>query len=182
MFSPWLARSRCAVLFRCNPSAIARLVIAVVVDAVNLLAFRHFPHIGKEVVEQLPPLTDLDTPPAVVLVLLGLWVHAPTAYVGPDAIHARLAACLCMTVAQSWRLRLHLILVEAATALGSTRAQRIASDGCDSSTIATALPIRMSVACFDERHSDESAESQASHILHRWVRSRQVVHGTPSLC
>jgi hypothetical protein len=63
------ARPPVVVLFllRC-PAAVARFVIAVIVDAVKgVLRGRARTHVGQEVFKGRPPLTDFDTPASVVV-------------------------------------------------------------------------------------------------------------------
>lgn len=57
-------------LFSCRPPAILRRVIPVIVDAVNLMAFRLLPpHVlSKRLKAVQPPLAHLDAPASVVLV------------------------------------------------------------------------------------------------------------------
>lgn len=58
-----------------SPAAIAWLIIPIAPDAVQAQPIRHFAHVGQEVFEPLPPLTDphtLSTVPAIVFAALVL--------------------------------------------------------------------------------------------------------------
>lgn len=55
-----------ALLDGCLPSAVARFIIPVVVDASNGCSGRSVPHVGKEVLEARPAFTDLDSSSAVM--------------------------------------------------------------------------------------------------------------------
>ena len=63
-----------SLLVACGPSAVARLVVAVVVDAIQGMRLRRFtPHIVKEVLEgapriRVPSVADRDPAPAIVRV------------------------------------------------------------------------------------------------------------------
>lgn len=63
----------------CCPSAIARLIVSVVVDSINRMALRWLrPHIFKKSFERItPPLAHRYSAPSVAVVALGVLVFAP---------------------------------------------------------------------------------------------------------
>lgn len=74
----------CSLLFPCRPSAVPRLVAAIVVDAVNrMLRTRPLAHICKKVFERLPALTDLYAAAAIVVVIGVPWKVASGAHIVP---------------------------------------------------------------------------------------------------
>ncbi len=57
------------LLFGRSPSAVARLIIAVVVDTINGVAGRRlFAHVGKEILKLLPAVANGDPPTAPIVV------------------------------------------------------------------------------------------------------------------
>ena len=84
-----------APLFLCgSPTAVLRFVVAVDIDPVERLAFRSFPHIGKEVFECLPSLADSDPSTTVSLVSVGAGFG--TAVVHGDPTFPRGTECQSM--------------------------------------------------------------------------------------
>ena len=51
----------------CSPSAISRLVVPVVVDAIDTQSFGLRSHVGKEILKLAPSLADLDAAAAVTM-------------------------------------------------------------------------------------------------------------------
>lgn len=79
------------LILRKNPSAIAGLVVAVVVDAVQLVSGgRARPHVGKEVLELEPAHTDLDSSPAIVGVSPPMGRQAASLHVRPNPLGWRI--------------------------------------------------------------------------------------------
>lgn len=80
------------VLMPCGPSAITRLVRAVIVRvAVKLVLIgRRFAHVGGEGFKRFPPArTDRDPAPAVARIAAGAWVGAAPDHVPPRVVNAR---------------------------------------------------------------------------------------------
>ncbi len=73
-----------------GPSAIARFVIAVVVDAVNLHPFGAFSKIAQERRKFLPCPVISDAPTTVVLKLRGVWIGAALLHRIPRSISSGL--------------------------------------------------------------------------------------------
>ena len=76
------------LLSRRCPAAIARLVVPIIVDTVEAGARRALPHVGKEVLEAIPALTDADTPASVAGVLRVVGVKTPLPHRAPDNVCA----------------------------------------------------------------------------------------------
>lgn len=78
--------------FRGCPDAVARLVVAVVINPLQGHAFRSLTHVSEEVLERVPPsLADGDAPAAVPMISSGIRVEAPLFHGAPDVVGARLA-------------------------------------------------------------------------------------------
>lgn len=70
-----------------RPAAVARLVVAVVVDALQRVTVRARPHVLQEGGETIaPPTADGNATPAIPAVIGMLGVRAPLAHLVPDAI------------------------------------------------------------------------------------------------
>jgi hypothetical protein len=70
-----------------DPAAVSRLVVAVVVDAVEVLSGRAFAHVGEKLAERFSPLvTNFDTAPAIAGVTGGFWPVAPRYHRVPSAV------------------------------------------------------------------------------------------------
>ncbi len=74
------------LLKACRPTAIVRFIVPVIVDAVDaVLRRRARTHVGIEICEVVPSLTDLDPAPAIVGELVIGGVDAALADATPDA-------------------------------------------------------------------------------------------------
>src|SRR5262245_26834685 len=83
-----------AVLFtRTRPTAIARLVVAVHVDAIECHTFGALAHVSEEVIERLPTRIDRNSATTVVVVARCRRVTTPLPHVDPRA--ARRCVVLC---------------------------------------------------------------------------------------
>ena len=77
------------------PSAIARLVVTVVVNAVyRVLSRWPRPHVGQEVLKLLPALTDSNAAPAVVRVLVAFGVVAALTHSVPGVVFVGIVAAM----------------------------------------------------------------------------------------
>lgn len=85
-----------------GPPTIARLVMAVVIDAIKRMLVRGFwPHICQEVYKRInPSLADRDSTAAVVGVLRSMLVQAPALHRSPRTIFSRVRSSVC----RSWGL------------------------------------------------------------------------------
>jgi len=75
-----------ALLKRCGPSAVPRLVVATGILAVNLLSDGALPHVSEEVFKLHPPLTHLDPSPSIEVVITTVGVKASLFHFNPDAV------------------------------------------------------------------------------------------------
>ena len=81
-------RAAIIVLFDpCSPATIPRLVIAVVVDAIDgVFRARPWPHIGQEVFELSPTLTHGDPAATPIFIVLRIGIIAAPAQLRPTLI------------------------------------------------------------------------------------------------
>jgi hypothetical protein len=101
-----LAPAIARLLLSCRPSAVVRLVVAVVVDAFDLVFFgRSLPHVGKECLERLPAVAHPDASALVVPVsrstkCLASVEHRPPGFVCRGPMHpvCLAAAGRCFTI------------------------------------------------------------------------------------
>lgn len=73
-----------------RPSAIFRGIITVHVDAIKRQALRTFAHIGQEVRESIPPITNVNSPATVVGIASVLRIAAAPAHLLPGMVGRRL--------------------------------------------------------------------------------------------
>ena len=86
MGQPTIAPRVVALLLTAGPSAVSRLVVAVIVDAVNRVAGRARPHVGEEILEaRKPTVTDCDSARSVkgVVVISRIEASLPDVVVDP---------------------------------------------------------------------------------------------------
>ena len=80
--------SRC---FVAGPSAVARLVVSIVVDAVQNIAMWFFPHVREEVLEAVePPFANRNSSSSIAMVIRSLWIKAALLHVEPCEVFRRL--------------------------------------------------------------------------------------------
>ena len=68
------------------PPAIARVVLAIVVDAIEPLPRRRIAHIGVEIFKLEPPLADGDTSAPIIAVVPDVRVEAAPQHGGPTSV------------------------------------------------------------------------------------------------
>lgn len=87
---------------RC-PTAIRRLVVAVVIDTIQGMLWRRLAsHVSQEVLERCAPsLTDRDSAPSVVCPRSSFSIKAATLHVGPRPIFRRLPSVANLSVTQA---------------------------------------------------------------------------------
>jgi len=67
-----------------GPPAVSKLIVAVIVDALNLkLGIRLLAHVSKEVLELQPSVANLNAATAIVLIALMLGIKTPFQHVLP---------------------------------------------------------------------------------------------------
>lgn len=80
---PHIVASVAMLLSVCRPAAVAWLVIAIVVDAVNRFSCRALAHVGKEVLKFQPPPAHFDAACTVATETSRLWILTPLQHAGP---------------------------------------------------------------------------------------------------
>jgi hypothetical protein len=84
------------------PSAIARLIVPVVVDAINCQARWSFTHIGEKVLEAVKPtFADSDASPTVMFEKAFVWVAASRPHVHPRFMRSVASPIYGMTVSEA---------------------------------------------------------------------------------
>lgn len=93
-----------------GPAAVCRLVVPVVIDAVDREVRPLGPpsrgsqsHVGEEIVEDIPALADMDASTAVIFPVLVLGVGAPVPHLAPRVVLSRQASISAVAVAESER-------------------------------------------------------------------------------
>lgn len=74
------------LLFGRRPAAIARFVIAVVVDAVKRHSVWSRPHIGEEILKYKPAIADLDSASSIKVPIGCLGIAAPIFHTAPQGV------------------------------------------------------------------------------------------------
>jgi len=74
------------VLAASGPPAIPRLVISIVVDAVDYIPLWPWPHVGSPSIVTVPPLADRDATPTVIGPLDVVRIVAPLPHTVPDMV------------------------------------------------------------------------------------------------
>src|SRR5260221_710578 len=106
LFPPFLNRGGnigltaiCNLLFASRPAAVARLIVSVIVDAVQRMkARRPWSHICEKVGEAGPPLTDFDSSASVVLPVSCARVVAARAHINPSVVLRQMFSALRRTM------------------------------------------------------------------------------------
>jgi hypothetical protein len=127
-----------------RPSAVARLVIAVIVDAVKRQALRASAHVRQKCRIALQPASaDANASAAVVCVFRRVWIRASLYRVSPCSIlFCSLAAgCIAMRATQ----RADRLGSKASAARCLSAAQRFCSHAERSSAVASAAPPRSAI-------------------------------------
>lgn len=142
-----------------RPSAIFWAIGAVVVDAIDaVLRRRTHPHVGVEVLEGLPPVTDGDAAPAVMREVLMPWRKATSTHPDPDLVFGyRFREPMRRGISfRGFNL-------PAAARLRVTGREAITSNCDDSSAVACADPLRLSVGAslLTESEHGEAPEPSA---------------------
>ena len=159
------------LLFLCSPLAVAWFVIAIVVSAVNGVAFpRHSAHVLQESLERLPPGTDGDSAPTVVFVIAGVSVVAPAIHVHPCSVFRGPVAP--MTGAPLGRG----LPTEAAATLGDASGELVGEHPCFLAALTVAKPehfgLVAGLAFLKSGGDNQAAKPAASEI-------GKCAHGSP---
>ena len=163
-----------------SPSAVARLVVAIVVDAVNAPVWLYAPpsrwvggpftHVRKKVLKDLPTITNSDSATTIAVVKLILRSIAPRLHGRPRIVNCRSVKAMSFIsgtdLGASFRAGSTSPLShQATTTTGfATREQRPSrSDG--STAVANAHPVHVAVRSASECSNDnESSESLARQV------------------
>lgn len=138
-----------------RPSAIAGLVVPVVVDAVETKPIRTGAHIGEEVLESAPRLMDGDASSAVPIVLLVSRTRTPINHRSPRVVGRR----------ARHQMRAVAFAHETTAGSGVTAAKLVAVHKLSSAAVALAIP-QSSVARDDGKFAEHAA-SQIDESGHR---------------
>lgn len=99
--------SEVATLFpMCDPSAIPRFVVSVIVNAVQLFSFRFLSHVSKEVYKYFPSVTDSYSTSTVVTINRRFRIRASLNHIGPTSIDGAFTSGYAMKV-RFWHLSVH---------------------------------------------------------------------------
>jgi hypothetical protein len=74
------------LLLRGGPTAVARFVVAVVVDAINRKSIGPLAHVGKELFKRIPSSAYRNSPSSIVLKVLTAWIGASFNHSSPNTI------------------------------------------------------------------------------------------------
>ena len=116
-----------ALLFRGGPTAIARLVISIIIDAVDL-SFWPISHIGQEVVETAPALANGDPPPSIPEIILYVRIETAVQHCSPSAIFAGSSVKGCRKIRRMAVGFLESPSENTATAFGYSAHQQVIAD------------------------------------------------------
>jgi hypothetical protein len=163
-----MAGPHISALFRARgPSAVFLEVSKIVIDAVDGHSRRGLAHIGEEVFEDQPAITDGDSSPTVVFESLVLGIEASLDDGRPPTIDRRSFASRTMTVFTQAIAQ----FVSMATAAAGCVSAFQSSDSCNyvASAVAFAKPLRSLFFVHVRKASDyEATEAQSGKILENW--------------
>ena len=75
------------LFFGRGPSAIARFVVAVIIDTINRHAFRHTHHVGNKILDPVPTLANDYSSAPIIFIGRMFWVVAAMNHANPAFIH-----------------------------------------------------------------------------------------------
>lgn len=81
-----------------QPTAILRKITLIIVSAFNGKALGHSPHVGKEILEDKPAITNRDTAATIVWVRTNMWIGASIPHVEPRSILSTALAATSVAV------------------------------------------------------------------------------------
>jgi hypothetical protein len=93
---------------RC-PSAVARLVIAVVVNALKCQLRRGFSHIGKKIFVSSPSVANRNPATSIGGIFLFIRIKAALAHAHPQAMRSRAGKAVMFTVWSVWMPSVHTV-------------------------------------------------------------------------
>lgn len=146
-----------------RPSAITRLIVAAVVDALQGVEWRRFrAHVGKEVVKALPTFADGNAAPAISWVLRSFGILAALLHGAPRPVFRRVAFAMRRIPG------CHLLTTQTATTQGATAYQGAPLMSAERSTITTGDPIAGFFAGVREVNDCPTTVSVANNALNTW--------------
>lgn len=124
----------------CSPSAIARLIVAVIVNALKGMLRRWlWPHVGQEILKRVAPMfANRNTTSAVAGISLVTGVEATLLHITPDLIFARARLPVCGEKLDS--ALNDAFALETTAALRLAASERATAHNQLSAAIATAIP------------------------------------------
>jgi len=152
------------LLGRCGPSAIGRLVVAVVVNSVNRMARGWTsPHIEQEGLVGIAPLiTDGYSTSAIVRKLFVGFVQAATSQTDPcPVLRCGFAVLRCIAVASAWKTGHSTFSAEASATACLLSSERITKGGALIAAVATATPANTSPDCIRSFNYCEASDAIA---------------------
>ena len=137
---PHIVASVAMLLSVCRPAAVAWLVIAIVVDAVNRFSCRALAHVGKEVLKFQPPPAHFDAACTVATETSRLWILTPLQHAGPYPVCCSRLVTNVMSVFR--RSLFYLVSGELCAPTGNSLAASKMACGCEcfDSTITNTSP------------------------------------------
>jgi hypothetical protein len=158
------------LFFSGRPFAVRRLVIAVVVNALDCQAGWTRPHIRNEIRVLEPPLAHLDAAAAVVFPLTDIRIDATLQHRDPTIVFRRSSAVPAFPVLE--------VKSCAAARLGFPALQMVEPSKNMPAAVAPALPVRHSlVLSFGALHGRQSTKAQSCDILefgHRYNQASTI--------
>ena len=159
-----------ALLNSGRPSAIAGLIVAIVVDAVNgMLGRRARRHVIQKRFKVFPSLADLDAAPAIARIAISVWVPAPLDHAKPNWMKrmARQA------------MRLQLFFSETTTRFCVTRAQSLCERCAFCTAIAATKPMQEFPVTAHSLDGDQAPKSLTGQVegFHRPKFTTKTING-----
>ena len=93
------APSIAALFFVRPPSAVVRLIISIIIDAIQCSVMRSFAHVGVEIFKRHPPFADRDAARSIVLVGGHVRIEASGFHRTPDGVNGRPPSAVRFSVA-----------------------------------------------------------------------------------
>lgn len=145
------------LLSNAGPFAIIRGVVSLIVNSFESLAARPVAHVGKEVLEAHPSLTNTDAPAPVVSVTARVGIVAPPLHATPNTIDFGLTHFM-----GGCPFAYSLSTGETSARNVVTTAEQLALNGASVPTVASAEPLsRISECPVEVAHRCEPSEPQA---------------------
>lgn len=160
---------------RRSPTAVARLVVAVVVNAVERAAFRPLPHVHQKILKGQPSFADRDATAAVSFVGRVIFLIASDFHRLPRAIRPRLSIVQRMTMSSIfYALKPDIFFLKAAAADHDTHFHGAADNLLLGAAVAAAKPRGCFATIRRALKNEQSTESLTRDIneVRHWAISR----------